>query len=200
MKLPEVSAWLCPLPPCRGSASTGPTSGIEWCVAAACVSAAVLMFLFIYLFIFWRWFFFFFFSEATHHPAIDDGCRPESCNLLWVVVVEGIRRGCCSGFPGNLLGSPSASCIPTAPSLHPSIPPSLQRVNTSSSLPSVRTLGSNESCLPPPPSSSSSSSSLGTYLDVGPRRLIIMRLIVSNPLNRWQRAARPPAAASAGVR
>lgn len=43
-------------------------------------------------------------------------------------------------------------------------------------------------------------SSVFTYLEVGPRRLMIMRLIVSNPINRWRCVALcPPAAAAAAA-
>lgn len=90
----------------------------------------------------------------------------------------GMMRGCCSsGSPGNLREMHTISSVPAYKHQHPTIPATLLPPSSVSSVAQRGWKGSF---------------SLGTYLEVGPRRLMIMRLIVSNPINRWQRAALLP--------
>lgn len=158
-----------------------PTSGIEFCLQSQTwgmnlvwmEEAAVLLCSFIFLLVLIQ-------TEATRW-RLNNITPPLMGAGLYPAIMGKITHGCSSGSPGNLwsLHLHTNSFIPA---LHKQKMPRAP-------LPFMCTFAALTTLVFMP-------LSLSPYLEVRPR-LIVMRLIISNPINRWHRAVCPPAAAPA---
>lgn len=109
-------------------------------------------------------------SEGVRPMTTEYNITPPFTAGCWEPTIIGqTRRGCSSGSPGNLRG----------PHLHINSS-DLRRMNATEMSCSICTFTAPKMLV-----RFSSPLSLGTYLEVGLRRLVIvMRLIVSDPINR----------------